>query len=262
MPSPSTQHAAVKATPFRQTAASAAIATSRALVGAFALAALGPPGAGAAEASALSGAERSEGWTRLFDGKTFEGWRGYRKESLPDAGWVIEDGCLKTVPKVKGGELITTKKFGDFELRWEWRLAEGGNNGIKYFVSEDRPKAPGHEYQMLDDARHPDALRGDTHKTAAYYDVLPPAADKPVKPAGEWNSAAIVVKGDRVEHWLNGRMVLAYNPAGVETKAALAKSKFKDFPDFGPKAPGHIMITYHNDECWLRNIQIREFKGN
>ncbi|MCC6356687.1 MAG: DUF1080 domain-containing protein [Verrucomicrobiae bacterium] len=213
--------------------------------------------AGAAEPNSLSSEEKAAGWSLLFDGTTLKGWRGYGLSGLPEAGWMIEGGLLKTVPKVKGNELITERKFRDFELSWEWRVAPGGNNGIKYFVTEDRPKAPGHEYQMLDDERHPDAIRGDTRKTAAFYDVLAPAPDKPVKPAGEWNASRILVRGNLVEHWLNGRRVLTYELGSDSLKAALAKSKFKSFGDFGTKIPGHIMLTYHSDECWFRSIKVR-----
>lgn len=229
-------------------------------IAALALAALAIPPAPAAEPNTLTDEEKAAGWTLLFDGQNFKGWRGFRILGLPEAGWAIENGLLKTVPKVKGKELITQEKFDDFELSWEWRVEAGGNNGIKYLVTEDRPKAPGPEYQMLDDEKHPDALRGDTHKTAALYDVLPPAQDKPAKPAGEWNTSRIVVRGNRVEHWLNGAKVLAYELGSDALKAALAKSKFKDFPDFGTKISGHIMLTYHNDACWFRNIKIREPK--
>jgi len=200
----------------------------------------------------------AEGWTLLFDGNSLNGWRVYGRQGPPTAGWEITDACLRAIPKVKGEQLITEKKFGDFELRWEWRIAPGGNSGIKYLVTEDRPKAPGHEYQMLDDDKHLDAFRGDSHKTAAFYDVLPPVADKPLKPPGEWNSSGISIRGQRVEHWLNGRQVLAYDLDSEALKNAISKSKFKAFPDFGKKSQGHIMLTYHNDECWYRNIMIRE----
>lgn len=212
----------------------------------------------AAKADALSAEEKADGWVSLFDGNSFNGWRVYLRQGPPTAGWAIERGMLRTVPGVKGDQLITEKQFDDFELRWEWRIAPAGNNGIKYLVTEARPKAPGHEYQMLDDEKHLDALRGDSHKTAAFYDVLPPAADKPLKPVGEWNASAIVIRGNNVEHWLNGRLVLTYQFDSDALKAALAKSKFKAFDDFGKKASGHIMLTYHNDECWFRNIRIRE----
>lgn len=208
----------------------------------------------------LTSAEKAAGWELLFDGISLEGWRGYRRETLPEAGWEVKDGILRTVAKVKGGELITVRKFGDFEFSWEWRIAEGGNNGVKYFVTEDRPRAPGHEYQMLDDAKHPDGRAGPDRLTAAFYDVLPPAVDKPLKPVGEWNNSRIVVRGNRVEHWLNGRNVLTYELGSPEVQAGLAASKFKAFPDFGTKLTGHLMLTYHNDECWFRNLKVRELK--
>ncbi len=211
-----------------------------------------------APANELTTAEQAAGWVLLFDGKTFTGWRGYRQPKPPAAGWEIKDGLLKTVPKVRGTELITENKFTDFELTWEWRIAEGGNNGIKYFVTEDRPSAPGQEYQMIDDASHSDAKRGPLYQTGAFYDVLPPTADKPLKPAGEWNASRLVVKGGHVEHWLNGKNILTYEIGSPEVKAGLARSKFKDQPGFGEKVTGPIMLTYHDDECWYRSIKIRE----
>ncbi len=216
--------------------------------------------AAAENPNTLTEKERREGWRLLFDGKSFDGWRGYRMQSLPEAGWEIKDGLLKTVPRVKGRELITVQKFKDFEFSWEWRIAPAGNNGIKYFVTEERPGAPGHEYQMIDDATNPDGKVGPQRTTASFYDVLAPAPDKPTKPAGEWNQSRIVVRGNRVEHWLNGKKVLEYELGSERVKEGLAKSKFKTFPDFGTKIEGHIMLTYHNDECWFRNLKIRPIK--
>ena len=207
----------------------------------------------------LTAAETSAGWQLLFDGRSLDGWRGYRKSALPDAGWEIKDGNLRTVAKVKGADIITTKSFTDFELSWEWRVAPRGNNGLKYFVTEDRPQSPGHEYQMIDDAGYPGKL-GPGHLTADFYDVLPAAADKPIRPAGEWNSSRIVVRGARVEHWLNGKNVLTYDLGSAAVKAGIEKSKFKGHPGFGEKITGPIMLTYHQDECWYRSVKIREIK--
>ncbi len=209
--------------------------------------------------STLTAAEKAAGWQLLFDGKTLDAWRGYRRDALPEAGWEIQDGTLRTVAKVKGGELITRQKFNDFEFAWEWRVAARGNNGVKYFVTEERPQSPGHEYQMIDDTGYPGKL-GPNHHTADFYDVLPAAADKPVRPAGEWNSSRIVVRGTRVEHWLNGKNVLTYQLGSEAVKAGIEKSKFKGHPGFGDKIAGHIMLTYHQDECWYRNLKIREMK--
>ena len=205
----------------------------------------------------LTAAEKKAGWTLLFDGKTLAGWRPYNKK--PAGGWEVVDGTLHAIAKVKGVELITEKKYDNFEFSWEWKLPEAGNNGVKYFVTEARPGAPGHEYQMIDDARHPDGKIGPHRQTAAFYDVIP-AADRPTKPVGEWNASRITVKGNRVEHWLNGKNVLSYELGSDVVKAGLAKSKFAKYPDFGTKIDGHIMLTYHQDNCWYRNIKIRELK--
>ena len=219
---------------------------------------LGLSFASAADAhNTLTEAEKKEGWQLLFDGHSTTGWRGYRQQAMPAAGWEVKDGTFKTIPKVKGSDVIFEKKFGDFELTWEWRIAPAGNNGIKYCVLEERPKAPGHEYQMLDDDGHPDGKIGPHRQTASFYDVLPPAKDKKLKPVGEWNSSRILVQGNHVEHWLNGAKVLSFDLGSDEVKAALAKSKFKSIETFGTKVEGHIMLTYHSDECWFRDLKIR-----
>ncbi len=205
----------------------------------------------------LTAAEEAAGWKLLFDGRTLDAWRGYRRDTLPEAGWEIKDGTLRTIAKVKGGELITRKTFNDFEFAWEWRVAPGGNNGVKYFVTEERPQSPGHEYQMIDDAGYAGKLSAN-HHTADFYDVLPAAGDKPMRPAGEWNASRIIVRGTRVEHWLNGKSVLTYELGSEAVKAGIEKSKFKGHPGFGEKIAGHIMLTYHQDACSYRNLKIRE----
>ncbi len=222
--------------------------------------ALAPAGLVFAADNQLTATEKSAGWQLLFDGQSFQGWRGYKKTAMPEAGWETKDGTLRTVAKVKGSDIIFEKKFNDFELSWEWRVTTGGNNGVKYFVTEARASAPGHEYQMLDDVGHPDGKIGAHRQTASFYDVLPPAADKPLKKPGEWNHSRIIVKGLKVEHWLNGKNVLTYELGSAEVKAGLAKSKFAKVAGFGDKITGHIMLTYHQDECWYRNIKIRELK--
>jgi hypothetical protein len=167
---------------------------------------------------------------------------------------------MHCLPKAKGEQPITVRKFNNYELSWDWKIMPKGNNGIKYFVTEDRPKSPGPEYQMLDDAEHPDGKIGPHRQTASFYEVLPPAADKPLRTPGEWNTSKIVVRGKAVEHWLNGKKVLAYELGSEAVKAGIAKSKFKNDPGFGDKIEGHILLTYHNDDCWYKNIKIRELK--
>jgi hypothetical protein len=225
---------------------------------ALALLSLVSVGALRAADNQLTGAEKKAGWQLLFNGKTMDGWRPYNKKAL--AGWEVQDGTLHAQAGVKGCELITEKTFNDFELAWDWRIAPKGNNGVKYFVTEQRPKSPGPEYQMIDDKGHPDGQRGGLHQTAAFYDVLPPAADKPINAPGEWNSSRIVAKGKHVEHWLNGRKVLEFELDSPEVKAGIAKSKFSKEAGFGEHIAGHIMLTYHGDACWYRNVKIRELK--
>lgn len=208
----------------------------------------------------LTSEENAAGWKLLFDGKSLAGWRGYAKSPGPDgigSGWKIQNGTLRKQAGVKGGDLITESAFGDFELSWEWRLAKGANNGVKYLVTEKRPQAPGLEYQMIDDADPKWEKLGAKHSTASLYDILPPANDKRVKPAGDWNHSRIVLQGNQVEHWLNGNKVLTYELGSPALKQAIAQSKFKAHPDFGQKIRGHIMLTDHQDEAWFRNIKIR-----
>jgi len=208
----------------------------------------------------LTAEEKAAAWTLLFDGKSLKGWRPYGKPSgTPIAeGWKVEERLLHKLPGVKGGDIITEKSYTDFELVWVWRLAKGANNGLKYLVTEARPGAPGYEYQMIDDESDKWKNLHAKAKTASFYEVLAPAEDKPLKPAGEWNTSRIVVQGDRAEHWLNGKRVLEYTFGSDAVKAGVAESKFKKYPDFGAKLTGHIMLTDHNDEAWYRTVKIRE----
>lgn len=212
-------------------------------------------------ANTLTTAEREAGWKLLFDGRTTQGWRSYRKETFPEKGWIVEEGCLKKVARVRGGDIVTEATFDNFDLSWEWRVAVGGNNGVKYLVTEERPGAPGHEYQMVDDQRHPDAAKGPKRVTASFYAVVPVPLDRPSRPAGEWNRSRVTVQGNHVEHWLNGVKVIEYELGSDAVKAAIAESKFKDAPGFGTKIQGRIMLTDHGDECWFRNIKIRQLRS-
>ena len=206
----------------------------------------------------LTATEKSAGWTLLFDGKTASGWRLYGSTNAPGPGWQVSDGVLKKVHEGKAGDIITEKQFDNFEFSWDWRVEPGGNNGIKYLVSEKRKNAPGPEYQMLDDEKHPDGKIGPKRQTASFYDVLPPAADKPSKPGGEWNNSRLLIQGNHVEHWLNGAKVLEYEIGSDVVKAGLAQSKFKAVEGFGSKIKGPILLTDHHDEAWFKNMKLRE----
>ena len=209
------------------------------------------------ELNALTPAERKAGWKLLFDGKTLNRWRGYKKPGPPQAGWVVEDGCLKLQANSRAGDLITVDQFSDFEFQWDWRIGPKGNNGVKYLVTEERPSAPGHEYQMIDDATVDDARK----KTASFYDVLPPQKKTPLQPPGQWNRSRIAVQGKHVEHWLNGEKVLEYELESPEVKAAIAETKFKNASGFGDKIKGHILLTDHKDETRYRNLKLRELEA-
>ncbi|MCX6144274.1 MAG: DUF1080 domain-containing protein [Ignavibacteriales bacterium] len=222
-----------------------------------------------AEPNTLTSKEISKGWKLLFDGKTMNGWRGAYMDSLPKKGWEVRKGML-IVNESGGGEasfggdIVTSDEYSDFELTADFKLTEGANSGIKYFVIEAQPKTPGSakglEYQILDDAKHPDAKLGinGNRTCASLYDLIP-ATNTKVKPIGKWNHARILVKGKHVEHWLNGKKVLQFERGGKKFLAHKAESKFKDIPDFGEYPKGHILIQDHGNQVFYRNIKIRTF---
>jgi len=218
----------------------------------------------------LTKAEKKAGWRLLFDGKTLTGWRGFHSQTVP-GGWAIEDGCIKKLKKdgelgQAGGDLITVDQFQNFEFSVEWKLAKGSNSGIKYLVSEDLPpkgkSGVSFEYQVLDDDNHPDAKLGiNGNRTAgSLYDLIPAVKNKKVNPIGQFNQTRIVVKGNHIEHWLNGIKTVEFDRTSDDYKKHLAESKFKDTKGFGEAQKGHILLQDHGDEVWYRNIKIRELK--
>ena len=227
----------------------------------------------------LTKAEIKEGWKLLFDGKTFNSWRGIGRDHVPDGLWTIEDGQIKKVNTgeveklpdgrpVEGGDLMTKKTFGNFELSFEWKINKAGNSGLKYNVSEEMSQkygskysALGFEYQLLDDGD--EAYKGKlkpSQFSGSLYDLLP-AKNIVLKPIGEFNCSRILVDGNHVEHWLNGMKVLEFEFGSKELDEAYTVSKFNKIPGFQDKHKGHIVLQNHNDESWFRNIKIREFKN-
>jgi len=199
--------------------------------------------------------EKQAGWKLLFDGKTTTGWRSFNKKEFPAKGWKVEEGELRLEGGSKAGDIVTEEKFSDFDLTWEWKIPAGANNGVKYFILEERGEAIGHEYQMIDET---DGKKmADKHRTASFYEVLPPAKDKPIKAPGEWNTSRVLVQGNHVEHWLNGKKMLEYELGSEEVLKAVQQSKFKNVDGFGKKQNGRILLTYHNDPVSYRNIKIR-----
>lgn len=193
-------------------------------------------------------------WRSLFDGHALDAWRGYRRDGVP-AGWQVVDGALTRV--ARAGDLITRDVFGDFELELDWMIAEGGNSGIMYRVTEEAAETyqSGPEMQVLDDARHRDGGSRLTSAGAVY--GLYPAPPGVVKPAGEWNRARILVRGNHVEHWLNGVAVAAYELGSPDWEARVAASKFRQWPGYGRAAAGHIALQDHGDRVAYRNVRIR-----
>jgi hypothetical protein len=212
----------------------------------------------AADLNQLTPAEKTAGWKLLFDGKSLNGWRNFKQPNPPKQGWTVQDGVLLHAEKGGGGDIITDAEFSDFELTWQWRVAPGANSGLKYFVTETRNSAIGHEYQLIDDTRHPDAkLAQGKRVTASFYDVLKPSGAEP-KAVGEWNDSRVVLEGKHVEHWLNGKKVLDYELESDALRAAIGQSKFKNTSGFGTRVKGHILLQDHGDEIAFRNIKIRE----
>jgi 3-keto-disaccharide hydrolase len=208
----------------------------------------------------LTASEKRAGWRLLFDGKTTAGWRGFKKMEFPKEGWTVKDGAIVKLAKGTGdsrgaGDIVTVDTFDDFDLRFEWRVSPGANSGVKYLVTEERSGPIAHEYQVIDDDKHPDAKIGAHRQTAALYDAFP-ASGKVLQPVGEFNQSRILVKGNKVEHWLNGKKVLAYELDSEELKAAKAKSKFKDEAGWGSKLKGRILLQDHGDEVAFRDIKI------
>ena len=221
---------------------------------------------GQSAANTLSESDARAGWTLLFDGKSLAGWRAYKQQDASGTRWRVEDGTL-TLPARAGTaaarsrDIITTATFDRFELEWDWRVSPGGNSGVKYFVLEDTDSAIGHEYQIIDDARHADAKIGAERQTASFYDVLPPANGK-AQPAGMWNHSRVVVNAPTVEHWLNGAKVLSYELDSPALRTAIADSKFKGVERFGKLQNGHVLLQDHGDQVWYRNIRIRRLPGS
>jgi hypothetical protein len=208
-----------------------------------------------AVANELSDDQKRDGWRLLFDGRSLAGWRSFKSEQ-PPSGWSIVDGVLvRTGP---GGDLMTVEQFGSFELELDFKIAEGGNSGIMYRVTTegDAPYWSGPEYQILDNERHRDAKNGPDRLTGANYDLIAPSPDAS-RPAGEWNTARIVVQGNHVEHWLNGTKVVTYEFGSPEWTRLVEESKFKAWPIYGKAQRGHLVLQDHGDQVEFRNIKIR-----
>lgn len=222
--------------------------------------------------NSLTDAEIREGWKLLFDGKTSSGWRGINQESFPEHGWEIRGGMLIVNESgggesANGGDIITTRQYGNFILEWEWKmLTKGGNSGVKYFVkeglSDNKKYGAGLEYQLLDDENFPWMFDGrmkpgDYRTLAALYELYP-ATNRSVKPLGAWNHSRVVVRGKHSEHWLNGVKVLEYERGSEDFRKKVAESKFAAYENFAEADEGHILLQDHGSEMAFRSIKIKE----
>jgi hypothetical protein len=218
------------------------------------------PKKGAAKENTLSPAEKKAGWTLLFDGKSMDQWKGFRKDQVPDS-WTIQDGAIALTGK-GGGDILTKNQYENYEFTVDWKISEGGNSGIIYNVSEDpQYKATYHtgpEMQVLDNEKHPDAKMGKNgnRQAGANYDMIPLSAPA-VKPVGQWNTAKLVVNKGHVEHWLNGKKVVEYQLGSPEWEALVKDSKFASMPGYGRIKKGHIALQDHGNLVWFKNIKIR-----
>ncbi|MEN7549660.1 DUF1080 domain-containing protein [Rapidithrix thailandica] len=220
--------------------------------------------------------EKRKGWRLLWDGKSTKGWKSAKGGKFPKKGWRIKNGVLKVESSggeesAHGGDIITEELFTNFELIVDFKITEGANSGIKYFVDPELNKGAGSaiglEFQILDDKKHPDAKKGvkGNRTLGSLYDLITatnlsvPNRGKVFKGIGNWNRARILVKDNKVEHWLNGAKVVEFERGSQIFRALVAYSKYKDWPNFGEAVAGPILLQDHGDEVFFRSIKIREF---
>jgi hypothetical protein len=213
----------------------------------------------------LTEPEKKDGWKLLFDGKTTDAWRGYKKDAMPP-GWKVINGVLTRASGGAGGkgagggdDIVTIEKYENFELVLDWKIAPGGNSGILYRVTEDATTSwhVGPEMQVLDNSKFP--TRDKRELAGACYDLYAPAKD--VIRVNDWNQARLKVDGNRVEHWLNGEKLLEYEIGSDDWNQRLAASKFKTKPGFAKTAKAHICLQDHSDKVEFRNIKVRVLTG-
>ena len=201
-------------------------------------------------------------WQVLFDGTSTDALRGYGMDGFPADRWLVADGELRTVSG-PGVDLITRDEFTDFEVEFKWRVAPGGNSGVIYRAAEtpDPSWTSGPEYQVLDDGRHPDG--GDlTTSAGALYGLIAPGPEKRLEPVGSFNTGRIVVRDGRVEHWLNGKLVVDYGWNEPATRALIEASKFARYDGFMAQDAGHVVFQHHGEEAAFRAIRIRPLDEN
>jgi hypothetical protein len=213
----------------------------------------------------LSEGEKEQGFKLLFDGVSTDQWKNVKTGEFPKNGWEVSDGVLSVLSAAesveRGGDIITKEEFGPFELKFDFKLSEAANSGLKYGIGNNGPGL-GLEYQILDD-KHPDAKLGvvGNRTIASLYDLIPSEKEKRfMKKTGQWNRGRVIVYPcGTVQHWLNGRKVVEYERGSNIYKALVARSKYAQYEGFGMAEKGPILLQDHSDHVSFRSIKIREF---
>lgn len=209
-------------------------------------------------------------WIYMFDGKTTDGWRGYNKETLPKK-WEVINGELTFNTELKlekdwdgGNDIIYYKEqFENFELYLEWKLPKGGNSGVFYHVQEgyNAPHNISPEYQILDDDGWEEinnAKLKNWQKAGANYGMHEPNISKKLNPSGQWNSSRIIHDNNKVEHWLNGKIILSFFKDSDDWNKKRNSEIFRDKTDYGKFKKGYIALQDHDTPIWFRNIRIKK----
>lgn len=207
--------------------------------------------------------QKNNGWVKLFDGKTTNGWHTYGKTTTGNA-WKAEDGALHldpTTAKTEGGDLVTDKEYSNFHLKLEWKVAPKANSGVMLFVHEDAQKyhqtySTGLEMQVLDNEGHPDG-KITKHRAGDLYDLVK-SSSEPVKPVGEWNKVEVISNNGKLDFKLNGVPIVSTTMWDENWKNLIAGSKFAKWENFGTFKSGKIALQDHGNEVWFRNISIKE----
>ena len=200
-------------------------------------------------------------YVNLLQDSSLNHWTKQNGDPVVDTGWSVEPGGILHLSG-KGGNLITRDLFGDFDLWFEYKISEKGNNGIKYRVQKYGNSMLGLEYQIQDDGSFPNMA--DKHKTAGLYDLFVPSQpifSRQYLPLDQYNVGRIVVQNNRLRHWMNGRMIIDEHVGSDSWTEAVQNSKFKNHEAFGQNRLGHLMLTDHGSEVWFKNIYIRRLDG-